>query len=61
MAKRLLRTAAASFGVALALAQPAVAQIGAIVSPGQLSNAHATVEGLANCQKCHTPGRAMCE
>ena len=29
------------------------------VSPGPLSNAHARLEGIANCQRCHDAGRAL--
>src|SRR5512137_228824 len=43
----------------LAAANLADAQAGAIVSPGPLSKAHAPLEGIANCQKCHEPGRAL--
>jgi hypothetical protein len=46
----------------LALAAPRGAsaqQIGALVSPGPLSRAHAKLEGLANCQKCHEPGKKV--
>ena len=34
-------------------------EIGALVSPGPLARAHATLEGIANCQKCHEPGRKV--
>jgi len=52
---------AVSVGVCCAFAAaPAVAQnIGALVSPGPLSQAHAKLEGLENCQKCHEPGRKV--
>jgi len=46
----------------LALAAPRGAsaqQIGALVSPGPLSRVHARLEGLANCQKCHEPGKKV--
>jgi hypothetical protein len=35
------------------------AQVGALVSPGPLSKAHAKLEGIANCQKCHEPGNGV--
>lgn len=35
------------------------AQVGALVSPGPLSKAHAKLEGIANCQKCHEPGKGV--
>ncbi len=49
--------------VAALLAGPATAaraqEIGALVSPGPLAKAHAKLEGIANCQKCHEPGRKV--
>ena len=39
---------------------PAAAQeLGALVSPGPLSAAHAKLEGLKNCEKCHEPGKKV--
>ena len=38
---------------------PAAAQLGTLASPGPLSGSHAVLEGLANCQKCHEPGRQV--
>ena len=43
----------------LACAASASAQIGQLVSPGPLARAHARLEGAANCQKCHEPGRKV--
>ena len=43
----------------LGSALTAHAQIGQLVSPGPLSRAHQKLEGAANCQKCHTPGRKV--
>ena len=45
----------------LTLAPPRVRaqEIGELLSPGKLSRAHATLEGVANCQKCHEPGRKV--
>jgi hypothetical protein len=50
---------AAAAGVWLAAEGWASAQVGALVSPGPLSKAHSQLEGMANCQKCHAPGRAL--
>ena len=33
--------------------------LGSLVSPGPLSKAHAKLEGLDNCQKCHEPGKRV--
>ena len=46
--------AAAAMLCATATAQ---AQISQLVSPGPLSKAHASLEGVDKCQKCHEPGR----
>lgn len=35
------------------------AQIGALVSPGRLSRAHASLEGIGNCLKCHSAGQRV--
>jgi hypothetical protein len=35
------------------------AQLGALVSPGPLSKAHADLEGLSKCQSCHERGRQV--
>ncbi len=44
----------------LAAAHGAAPQgLGSLVSPGPLSKAHAGLEGLSNCQKCHEPGRKV--
>lgn len=65
MAKRILlpgRFAGWAIAVALVLVvrpSPAAAQVGRLVSPGPLSKAHATLEGLSNCQKCHEAGRQV--
>ena len=61
---RLRHLAGLVAGVALALAVSPRAeaqqqQIGALVSPGPLSKAHAKLEGLDNCQKCHEPGKKV--
>ncbi len=34
-------------------------EIGALVSPGPLTRAHAKLEGIANCVKCHEPGKKV--
>jgi len=59
MAKLLLRSASIAFVITFFVVAPVPAQIGTLVSPGPLSRAHANLEGLANCQKCHTPGREV--
>ncbi len=46
-------------GLALAAASASGQNIGALVSPGPLSRAHAKLEGIENCQKCHEPGRKV--
>ena len=43
----------------LAAPRPALAQIGQLLSPGPLSRAHASLEGVDKCQKCHEPGRKI--
>ncbi len=49
-----------TLGVALLAAPSAFAQeIGALVSPGPLSAAHAKLEGIKNCDKCHEPGKKV--
>jgi hypothetical protein len=37
----------------------AEAQLGALVSPGRLSRAHASLEGITNCLSCHSAGRGV--
>ena len=37
----------------------ASAQLGALVSPGRLSGAHASLEGIGNCLQCHSAGRGI--
>ena len=48
-----------TFALLLLLPAPAGAQLGTLASPGQLSRAHAALEGLTNCQKCHTAGHEV--
>ena len=38
---------------------PAAAQLGALVSPGRLSKAHASLEGVTNCLSCHAAGQQV--
>ena len=52
-------TAVVSAAIWLAVATAAHAQVGTLIAPGPLSKAHSQLEGLANCQKCHEPGRAL--
>ena len=42
-----------------ATARMAQAQLGALVSPGRLSRAHASLEGITNCLSCHTAGKGV--
>ena len=51
----LLLMAAVACGVARAEA----GQLGALVSPGPLAEAHAALEGLRNCSSCHEAGRRV--
>ena len=37
----------------------ASAQLGALVSPGRLTRAHASLEGITNCLKCHAAGEQV--
>jgi hypothetical protein len=37
----------------------AYAQLGALVSPGRLSQAHASLEGITSCLSCHTAGQGV--
>lgn len=34
-------------------------QIGSLVSPGRLSRAHASLEGITRCLSCHAPGQGV--
>ena len=45
--------------LSLLLPKPAAAQLGAMVSPGRLTKAHASLEGVGNCQKCHETGKQV--
>src|SRR6187401_1797615 len=60
------RLATEPWGVLLAAAMltfcaphEARAQLGALVSPGRLARAHASLEGINNCLQCHTAGRGV--
>ena len=48
-------------GAAAFLAGPGVAhaQLGALVSPGRLSRAHASLEGVDKCLQCHSKGQGV--
>lgn len=37
----------------------ASAQLGSLISPGPLARPHASLEGVANCAKCHEQGRRV--
>jgi cytochrome c7-like protein len=54
---RLAATAAVALLVWAVGAGRAEAQLGALLSPGKLSQPHAQLEGISNCQKCHEQGR----
>src|SRR5512132_3846890 len=43
----------------VAAPRPASAQLGALVSPGRLTRAHASLEGITNCLKCHAAGEQV--
>jgi hypothetical protein len=43
----------------LLCATPARAQLGILASPGRLSQAHADLEGVGSCQKCHEPAHQV--
>jgi len=45
-----------AFACVLGGAARAEAQLGQLVSPGELTAPHAELEGLRNCEKCHQPG-----
>ena len=45
--------------LALITARPAFAQLGALVSPGRLSKAHASLEGITGCLSCHAAGQGV--
>ncbi len=40
----------------LGVVAPAFAQLGSLVSPGQLHRTHASLEGVNNCLQCHSKG-----
>ena len=46
-------------GLVLAPARIVGAQASALIAPGPLSKAHSRLEGLANCAKCHEPGKQV--
>jgi hypothetical protein len=54
--RRLSQARAALGALALLAATPASAQL---FSPGPLAKAHAKLEGLDNCLKCHEPGNKL--
>lgn len=43
----------------MAVAPVEAGQIAALVSPGPLARAHAAVDGMANCSRCHETGRKV--
>lgn len=48
--------AVAALAAAGAAAPAEARQLGALVSPGRLSQPHASLEGIRNCEKCHEAG-----
>jgi hypothetical protein len=46
-------------GACLVAHVPAEAQLGTLLSPGALTKAHAALEGISNCVKCHERGRRI--
>jgi hypothetical protein len=56
-----VRTKAVLIGLffAAALSPRAAAQLGELVSPGPLARAHAKLEGIKNCEKCHERGKQV--
>jgi hypothetical protein len=51
--------ACATVILVLSSAGVAEAQLGRLVAPGPLAKAHASLEGVANCQKCHESGKGI--
>ncbi len=45
--------------LAIGTARTGAAQLGQLISPGPLSKAHAGLEGIANCDKCHEQGKKV--
>jgi len=58
-ARRVVLSVVAGIVVWLGSLSRAEAQFGALVSPGRLAAAHASLEGLSNCVKCHEQGRKV--
>lgn len=56
---RLFRAIALACLCWLATGGSAAAQLGALLSPGRLSKAHADLEGITNCQSCHERGQRV--
>ena len=57
--RRVALPAAVALLAWLAAAGRAQAQLGVLLSPGKLAAAHASLEGLSNCAKCHEQGRKV--
>ena len=57
--RRLVLVFVAAACCSVASAGRAEAQLGALVSPGKLAAAHASLEGLSNCTKCHGQGQKV--
>ena len=46
-------------GAGLLMPRVAAAQLGSLLSPGQLTKAHADLEGVTKCTQCHERGRRV--
>lgn len=59
MVRRRLHLAAIAAALVLVGHTKAEAQLGALLSPGRLTTPHASLEGIANCEKCHERGQRI--
>ncbi len=57
--RRACRVAAVVLVAWVGGARPASAQLGSLISPGRLTKAHASLEGLGNCKQCHEQGQKV--
>jgi hypothetical protein len=58
-ARRLFGIVGLALAVSTLSAGRAEGQLGALLSPGPLAKAHAALEGIRNCQKCHEQGQKV--
>jgi len=56
LSRRLVAAAAVVLVMGVAAAAAEARQLGALVSPGRLSQPHAALEGIRNCTTCHEAG-----